>query len=280
MTSPEPSPRYLEPSQSSGRAFVMRQMTGNVLMLNLLRFRELADYSATPELAPASPISGEAAFQRYIEHTLPYLLESGGRIEFLGKGGEFLIGPPEERWDMAMLIRQQSTDSFLAFASHPLYLAGLGHRAAAVIDSRLLPLSDATTQAREGGPMNHAPANEAIANNAAGTEERGIRLLSRHWEWLDAQPRSASAGLRALVEDARRDRDGRYRSAQTKEACYFYMRDTAGDHPHFEEAVRALFADDRQKLRCQIASWPSHVRARIVDILGLDRPGGVIKGEQ
>ncbi|WP_109127508.1 DUF1330 domain-containing protein [Dyella sp. C11] len=146
MTPPDPNPCYLEPTQASGRAFVMRQMAGSVLMLNLLRFREVADYAATPELAPASPISGEAAFQRYIEHTLPYLHESGGRIEFLGKGGEFLIGPPGEHWDMAMLIRQHSVHAFLAFASHAPYLAGLGHRTAAVIDSRLLPLSDVTSQ--------------------------------------------------------------------------------------------------------------------------------------
>lgn len=38
---------YLEPTQESGRAFMMRQMTGSVVMLNLLRFRETADYSAT-----------------------------------------------------------------------------------------------------------------------------------------------------------------------------------------------------------------------------------------
>ena len=144
MTSPEPITRYLEPTQDSGRAFVMRQLDGPVVMLNLLRFRDVADYTATPQLAPSSPITGEAAFQRYIEHTLPYLLQSGGSIEFLGKGGDFLIGPPGERWDMAMLIRQHSVESFLAFATHEAYLSGLGHRTAAIEDSRLLPLSDMT----------------------------------------------------------------------------------------------------------------------------------------
>ena len=136
---------YLEPTQESGRAFVMRQMQGNVVMLNLLRFREIADYSATPELAPASPISGADAFQRYIDHTLPYLRETGGDLVFLGAGGALLIGPEAERWDMVMLVRQQSAESFLAFASHQAYLAGIGHRTAAVIDSRLLPLTEVTT---------------------------------------------------------------------------------------------------------------------------------------
>lgn len=139
------SNHYLEPTQASGRAFVMRQLKGNIVMLNLLRFRATADYSAHPELAPAAPIPGAAAFQRYIEHALPYLRASGGEVNFLGVGGEFLIGPPGERWDLVMLVRQHSVESFLAFAAHEDYLAGIGHRVAALEDSRLLPLSDVTS---------------------------------------------------------------------------------------------------------------------------------------
>jgi hypothetical protein len=75
-------------------------------------------------------------------HTLPLLRESGGDLVFLGADGSFLIGPEDEKWDMAMLVRQSSAASFLAFASHDAYLAGLGHRTAALEDSRLLPLSE------------------------------------------------------------------------------------------------------------------------------------------
>src|SRR5215510_12571743 len=132
--------RYLEPTQEAGRAFFQRGIAGPVVMLNLLRFRAVADYAANPELAPAAPISGAAAFDRYIAHTLPYLRESGGELLFLGEGGAFLIGPPGERWDCAMLVRQSSVQSFMAFANHAGYLAGLGHRTAALEDSRLLPL--------------------------------------------------------------------------------------------------------------------------------------------
>lgn len=131
---------YLEPTWEAGRDFMARQLQGSVMMLSLLRFRAAADYSATPELAPAEAISGAEAFRRYIEHTLPYLRESGGEVLFLGSGGNFLIGPPEARWDMVMLVRQQSVESFMAFATHEAYLAGLGHRTAALEDSRLLPL--------------------------------------------------------------------------------------------------------------------------------------------
>lgn len=135
---------YLEPTQDSGRALFMRGIVGPVVMLNLIRLREVADYSASPELAPESPVSGAEAFDRYISHTLPYLKQSGGELLLLARGGPFFIGPPNERWDVAMLVRQSSVESFVAFASHAEYLAGLGHRTAAIEDSRLLPLEEAS----------------------------------------------------------------------------------------------------------------------------------------
>lgn len=133
-------PRHLEPTQESGREFLMRGLGGSVVMLNLLRFREVADYAQSPGLAPAMPISGEQAYRRYMEHTEPFLRQSGGEVLFFGKGGPFLIGPREERWDAAMLVRQDSVASFMAFAGNKGYLAGMGHRVAALEDSRLLPI--------------------------------------------------------------------------------------------------------------------------------------------
>jgi len=78
-----------------------------------------------------------------MEHTLPYLRASGGEVVFYGRGGDFLIGPLDERWDAALLVRQSSVASFFAFASNQSYLSGIGHRIAALEDSRLLPLVDA-----------------------------------------------------------------------------------------------------------------------------------------
>lgn len=131
---------YLEPTWEAGRDLVGRAIAGEVVMLNLLRFRVVADYSASPALAPPAPISGRAAFDRYVAHSLLHLRRSGGSLLFLGDGGRFLIGPPDERWDCAMLVRQSDVGTFLAFAADAGYLAGLGHRAAAIEDSRLLPL--------------------------------------------------------------------------------------------------------------------------------------------
>lgn len=131
---------YLMPTQEAGRNFVMRQIKGSVVMLNLIRFREIADYCANPELLPNKPISGKNAYKLYIDHTLPFLTKSGGEILFMGEGGAFLIGPTKESWDAVLLIKQSSVNSFLAFESNEEYMKGIGHRTAALEDSRLLPL--------------------------------------------------------------------------------------------------------------------------------------------
>ena len=131
---------YLEPTWDAGRDFAQREIAGELVMLNLLRFREVADYTASPELAPLQPITGAEAYDRYVAHTLPLLRKSGGDLLFMGEGGPYLIGPQGERWDRAMLIRQKSRGAFLAFAVAESYLAGIGHRTAALSDSRLLPL--------------------------------------------------------------------------------------------------------------------------------------------
>lgn len=132
--------RFLDITQEAGAALFRRNIVGEVVMLNMLRFRVVADYSASPELMPDQIISGAEAYQRYIEHTLPFLNKSGGDLIFLGEGGNYLIGPTDEQWDLVMLVRQKSLNAFMAFASDPEYLAGIGHRTAALEDSRLLPL--------------------------------------------------------------------------------------------------------------------------------------------
>ena len=54
---------HIEATEAGGRALVMRGIVGPVAMLNLLRFRDVADYSAHPELAPSAPISGKTIWR-------------------------------------------------------------------------------------------------------------------------------------------------------------------------------------------------------------------------
>ncbi len=134
------SQTYLNVTEEAGRDLFSRPYDGEVVMLNLLRFREIADYSATPDQAPEPAISGREAYQRYMDEMLPLLRRSGGDVLLLGNAGKFLIGPSDERWDCVMLVRQTSLRTFLQFASEESSLSALAHRTAALADSRLLPL--------------------------------------------------------------------------------------------------------------------------------------------
>ena len=131
---------YLEVSPQQGAAFFGTPDEGPVVMLNLLRFRERADYSHAPDLEPVGGCTGREAYERYMREMLPLLEASGGAVLFSGTGAPFLIGPTDEVWDHVLLVRQASKAAFLAFASDPESQRITAHRTAAISDSRLLPI--------------------------------------------------------------------------------------------------------------------------------------------
>jgi hypothetical protein len=91
-----------------------------------------------------------------------------------------------------------------------------------------------------------------------GVASREVTLLPRHWEWLAAQPGGASAAIRRLVEDARRSDVAAKKAA--REAAYRVMTVLAGDRPGYEEAVRALYADNAARFAELTDAWPADVR--------------------
>lgn len=86
-----------------------------------------------------------------------------------------------------------------------------------------------------------------------------MTLLPRHWDWLNAQRGGASAALRRLVDAARAADGGATAAEQAKAAAYRFLSAMAGDLPQFEEAARALFADDLVALRALTADWPADI---------------------
>lgn len=134
------APAYLEVSPEQGAAFFGTPDAGPMVMLNLLRFRDMADYSHAPDLAPDGPVSGRDAYDRYMRDMRPLLEASGGSVLFSGSSAGFLIGPQDETWDHVLLVRQASKAAFLAFASDPQAQRITAHRTAAISDSRLLPI--------------------------------------------------------------------------------------------------------------------------------------------
>ena len=97
-----------------------------------------------------------------------------------------------------------------------------------------------------------------------GVVAREVTLLPRHWEWLATQPGGASVALRKLVEDARRASTDTDRTRKAHERAYYFMQAIAGDLPDFEEATRALFANDQVRFSALIGTWPGDVREHAI----------------
>jgi hypothetical protein len=93
-----------------------------------------------------------------------------------------------------------------------------------------------------------------------GVVAREVTLLPRHWEWLNGQPGGASVVLRKLVDAARVASEGKDRVRHAQEAAYRFMTAMAGDFAGYEEATRALYADDALRFDAMTAAWPVDVR--------------------
>ncbi len=133
---------YLYPSYEAGRNLALKNIQGPIVNLNLIQLRKIADYTNFPEIAPIKEISGYDAFMNYIKLAKPFVEESGGELLFVGHGDQFLIGPDQEQWDICLLIKQRSVSDFFSFEQNPAYMKIIGHRTAAILDSRLLPLEN------------------------------------------------------------------------------------------------------------------------------------------
>jgi hypothetical protein len=105
-----------------------------------------------------------------------------------------------------------------------------------------------------------APAARGPGRPKLGVVAREVTLLPRHWEWLAQQSGGASVALRRLVDEARRTGEDGNRIRLAREAAYRFMSAMAGDKPHYEDALRALFADDAAGFEKLIAGWPADVR--------------------
>jgi hypothetical protein len=105
-----------------------------------------------------------------------------------------------------------------------------------------------------------------------GVVSREISLLPRHWEWLETQPQGASAAIRRLVDEARKRAPDEARAKKNRERAGNFLWAMAGNLANFEEASRALYAGDAERLERQIKDWPRDVRAYVYRLLEIEEP--------
>lgn len=111
----------------------------------------------------------------------------------------------------------------------------------------------------------HESALHARPGRRAGRPKLGVvsgevTLLPRHWEWLKSQPGGASVTLRKLIDEARRTGGTAGKVRASQEAAYHFMTAVAGDYPHYEQALRELYAGDSERFYRSMAGWPPDIQ--------------------
>lgn len=124
--------QHIDPTREQFDAFKALPRDTPIMMLNLIRLKEIAEY---PD---GETCSGAEAYGRYGEHSGPIFRKLGGEIIWRGTQECMVIGPDDKHWDMAFIARYPSASAFMAMVTDPEYQAIVIHRQVAVQDSRLI----------------------------------------------------------------------------------------------------------------------------------------------
>jgi uncharacterized protein (DUF1330 family) len=114
------------PGPAQIAAFFGGAEDGPFVMINLLKFRERAEYpdGSEPEL------SGYEAYRRYGAAVQACLASVGGRSLYAGDVTELMLGEIDELWDMVALAEYPSRAAMMKMVSSPEYQAIEKHRVA------------------------------------------------------------------------------------------------------------------------------------------------------
>ena len=126
---------HIDPTKEAFAVFRANDRPGPIHMLNLVRLRARAAYPDGREA------TGAEAYAAYGRDSEPVFARLGGRIVWRGRFEHMLIGPTDERWDLAFIAEYPSVQAFVEMIRDPLYREAVKHRQAAVEDSRLLRLA-------------------------------------------------------------------------------------------------------------------------------------------
>jgi uncharacterized protein (DUF1330 family) len=92
---------------------------GPVVMLNLLKFKERSDDGER---------SGAAEYGKYTDAVITMVESRGGKMLWLGKADQILIGDPTQDWDAVALVEYPSRKAFIDMATSHEYESAHEHR--------------------------------------------------------------------------------------------------------------------------------------------------------
>lgn len=109
---------------------------GPVVMLNLLKFKERSDRSDR---------SGQEEYNDYGRSARRMVEERGGRVVWMGRPEQVLIGDDSNEWDAVALVEYPSRKTFIEMVSTPKYMEAHEHREGGLERTVLIAMHETTS---------------------------------------------------------------------------------------------------------------------------------------
>jgi len=114
------------PNGEQIEGFMAPGQDGPIYMLNLLKFKEKAEYPDGRD----TDLTGAEAYAVYSAEVAGHLATVGGRPMFAAKVERLMLGEVEELWDTAAIAMYPSRKAMMEMMSSPDYQASAVHRTA------------------------------------------------------------------------------------------------------------------------------------------------------
>jgi len=114
------------PNREQIEGFMAPGQDGPIYMLNLLTFKEKAEYPDGRD----TDLTGAEAYAVYSAEVAGHLATGGGRPMFAAKVERLMLGEVEELWDTAAIAMYPSRKAMMEMMSSPDYQASAVHRTA------------------------------------------------------------------------------------------------------------------------------------------------------
>lgn len=131
-----------QPTSEQLRAFRDHERDGPIQMINLLKFRERAEYDT--EIEEDTDVSGREAYLRYGAAVGEIVRGLGGRVLWAGTPEVVFIGNDGDQWDEVAIVEYPNRKAFLTMIGMAEYQAAHVHREAGLAHQKLI-------QCRPGG---------------------------------------------------------------------------------------------------------------------------------
>lgn len=128
---------YIDPSRANFQAFKNLPRDEPIHMLNLLLYRDEAEYPEGHEHA-GKGWTGRRAYEEYGKTSGPIFRRVGGSIVWRGVFQTVVTGPEAMLWHDGFVAHYPNAGAFFEMIKDPDYQNAVVNRTAALVDSRLV----------------------------------------------------------------------------------------------------------------------------------------------